>query len=120
MGTHVWNYKVCVVLVQELTCWITNSIMIAVRELTYRLKSSSCLLGEKLRTMLEVLLYLYLTIMSTFLLAHGKEARLLDQKFCSTCGINLCVPMEAELPCKAKSSLPILIREFTCRSLTLL
>jgi hypothetical protein len=47
-------------------------------------------MGEKLRTMLEVMLYLYLAIMSTFLLAHGKEVRLLDQKFFSTYGITFC------------------------------
>jgi hypothetical protein len=90
MGTHIWNCKVCVVLVQELACWMMNSVMTAVRELTYRLNIFSCVLGEKSRTMLEVLLYLYWAIRSTFLLAHGKEARLLDQKFCSTYDIKLC------------------------------
>jgi hypothetical protein len=74
MGAHIWNYKVCVNLVQELTCWITNSAMIAVRG-TYRLKIFSCVLGEESLTVLEDLLYLHLTIMSTFLLAHRIEAR---------------------------------------------
>jgi hypothetical protein len=83
--------------------------MIAVGELTYRFKIFSCLLDEKSRTALEVLFYLYLAIRFTFLLAHRKEAPLMDQKFCCTYDINLYVPVEAELPCKARSSLLILI-----------
>jgi hypothetical protein len=94
--------------------------MIAVRELTYKLKIFSCVSDEKSRTILEVLLYLYLVIRSTFLLAYGKEAQLLDQKFCCAYDINFCVPMEAELTCKARTSVLILRRKFTCRSLRLL
>jgi len=73
MGAHIWNCKVCVDLVQELTCWITNSAMIAVRG-TYRLKIFSCVWDEESRTVLEDLLYLHLAIRFTFLFAHGIEA----------------------------------------------